>query len=52
MRYNHSFYLDLLGFLRNTLPKFYWGEYINRGEFETLQDLVEDISSFITLSKL
>lgn len=61
MRYSHSFYLDLLGLLSNKFPDFTWGEddlgyywkesnkEISKVGFESLQDLVESISGYLSL---
>lgn len=61
MRYSHSFYLELLGFLKNKFPTFYWGENedgyywedstrdINFRGFNTLEELVNDISRYLYL---
>ena len=61
MRYSHSFYLDLLGFLKNQFPSICWGESeegyywedssrdIDLKTFNTLEDLVKDISRYLYL---
>jgi len=60
MRYSHSFYLDLLGFLKNTFSDFFWGENeqgyywgvrdtILFNKFPSLQELVDSISIFLKI---
>lgn len=61
MRYSESFYLDLLGFLKNKFPTFYWGQdedgyYWGDSEegykfimFDSLQQLVDSISKYLKI---